>query len=571
MSTTTRPERAAAAPTSAGEPQPAGNLTGAGGFNGVRRVPPPFNEPVRSYAPGSPEREVLKERLRTMAGERVEIPLVIGGERVRTGDTATAVMPHRHSHVLADWHRARPADVERAVAASREAAREWAAWAWEDRAAVFLKAAELLSTSWRATLIAATMLGQSKTAYQAEIDAACELIDFWRFNVHFAQRLYEQQPLSDHTMWNQLDYRPLEGFVYAVTPFNFTAIAGNLPTAPALMGNTVVWKPASSAMLSAHYIMRLLEEAGLPPGVINLVPGDARIISDALLADRDLAGVHFTGSTAVFNSMWKTIGASMSRYRSYPRIVGETGGKDFIVAHTSADPVALSVAIARGAFEYQGQKCSAASRIYVPESLWDEVRDRTVALMEDIRVGDVTDFRNFMGAVIDERAFEKISEYVEDARANATILAGGTTAGEEGYFIQPTLIETRDPGYRLLCEEIFGPVVTAYVYRDDDWSDTLRLVDETSPYALTGAIFANDRSAVREATGALRNAAGNFYINDKPTGAVVGQQPFGGARGSGTNDKAGSILNLVRWVSARTIKETFAPPRDYRYPFMEEE
>ncbi|CAN5320856.1 L-glutamate gamma-semialdehyde dehydrogenase [soil metagenome] len=571
MSTTTRPERAAAESTPARDPLPAGNLPGAGGFNGVRQVPLPFNEPVRSYAPGSPEREALKERLRTMAGERVEIPLVIGGERVRTGETAPAVMPHRHNHVLADWHRARPADVERAINASREAAREWAGWAWEDRAAVFLKAAELLATSWRATLNAATMLGQSKTAFQAEIDAACELIDFWRFNVHFAQQLYEQQPLSDHTMWNQLDYRPLEGFVYAVTPFNFTAIAGNLPTAPALMGNTVVWKPASSAMLSAHYIMRLLEEAGLPPGVINLVSGDARMISDAVLAHRDLAGVHFTGSTPVFNSMWRTIGASMSGYRSYPRIVGETGGKDFIVAHPSADPVALSVAIVRGAFEYQGQKCSAASRIYVPESLWDEVRDRTVALMEDIRVGDVTDFRNFMGAVIDQRAFEKISEYVEDARANATILAGGTTAGEEGYFIQPTLIETRDPGYRLLCEEIFGPVVTAYVYRDADWADTLRLVDETSPYALTGAIFANDRSAVREATGALRNAAGNFYINDKPTGAVVGQQPFGGARGSGTNDKAGSILNLVRWVSARTIKETFAPPRDYRYPFMDEQ
>ncbi len=573
MSTTTRPERAAASPASntADDSMTTDRLPAAGGFNGVRRLPPPFNEPVRSYAPGSPERAALKERLRTMADERVEIPLVIGGERVRTGETAHAVMPHRHSHVLGDWHRARPADVDRAIGASREAAREWAAWAWEDRAAVFLKAAELLSTSWRATLNAATMLGQSKTAYQAEIDAACELIDFWRFNVHFAQQLYEQQPLSDHAAWNQLDYRPLEGFVYAVTPFNFTAIAGNLPTAPALMGNTVVWKPASSAMLSAHYIMRLLEEAGLPPGVINLVAGDARMISDTLLAHRDLAGVHFTGSTTVFNSMWRTIGASMSGYRSYPRIVGETGGKDFIVAHPSADPVALSVAIARGAFEYQGQKCSAASRIYVPESLWDEVRDRTVALMEEISVGDVTDFRNFMGAVIDQAAFEKISQYVDDARANATILAGGTAAGEEGWFIQPTLIETRDPGYRLLCEEIFGPVVTAYVYRDGDWADTLRLVDETSPYALTGAVFANDRSAVRAATGALRNAAGNFYINDKPTGAVVGQQPFGGARGSGTNDKAGSILNLVRWVSARTIKETFTPPRHYRYPFMEEQ
>jgi len=543
----------------------------ASGFNGVRRGPPPVNEPVRQYAPGSPERAALKDRLHTIAGERIDIPLVIGGERVRTGDTATTVMPHRHRHVLADWHRARPADVEGAIAAAGAAARDWASWAWEDRAAVFLRAAELLTTTWRPTLNAATMLGQSKTAFQAEIDSACELIDFWRYNVAFAQQLYEQQPLSDHTMWNQLDYRPLEGFVYAVTPFNFTAIAGNLPTAPALMGNTVVWKPASSAMLSAHYIMRLLEEAGLPPGVVNLVPGDARMISDIVLAHPDLAGVHFTGSTTVFNSMWKTIGGSMGSYRSYPRIVGETGGKNFIVVHPSADPIAVAVAIARGGFEYQGQKCSAASRVYIPESLWDEVRDRTVGMMEEIRHGDVTDFRNFMGAVIDERAFEKISEYLDDARTNARIIAGGGVEGDEGWFIQPTLLETREPSYRLLCEEIFGPVVTAYVYRDADWTGTLRLVDETSPYALTGAVFASDRSAVHEAMGTLRNAAGNFYINDKPTGAVVGRQPFGGARASGTNDKAGSILNLVRWVSARTIKETFSPPHDYRYPFMAEE
>jgi 1-pyrroline-5-carboxylate dehydrogenase len=542
-----------------------------GGFSGNRRVPPPVNEPVKSYAPRSPEREVLKDRLRTMAGERIEIPLVIGAERVRTGDTATAVMPHDHRHVLADWHRARPADVERAISAARAAARDWARWPWEDRAAVFLRAAELLTTTWRATLNAATMLGQSKTAFQAEIDSACELIDFWRFNPFYAQQLYDQQPLSDHTMWNQLDYRPLEGFVYAVTPFNFTSIAGNLPTAPALMGNTVIWKPASSAMLSAHYILRLLEEAGLPAGVINLVAGDAATISDIVLADRDLGGVHFTGSTAVFNSMWKTIGANMGAYRSYPRIVGETGGKDFIVAHPSADPAALSVAVARGAFEYQGQKCSAASRMYVPESLWDEVRDRVVAILADMKVGDVTDFRNFMGAVIDRRAFEKITEYIDDARENATIITGGQADASRGYFVQPTLIETTDPGYRLLCEEVFGPVMTAYVYRDSDWSRTLEVVDETSPYALTGAVFANDRAAIREAASTLRNAAGNFYINDKPTGAVVGQQPFGGARASGTNDKAGSILNLVRWVSARAIKENFAPPRDYRYPFMEAE
>jgi len=506
-----------------------------------------------------------------MADERIEIPLIIGGKEIRTGELAQTVMPHNHRHVLADWHRAGHDEIDQAIESARAASRDWANLAWEERAAVFLKAAELLTTSWRATLNAATMLGQSKTAFQAEIDAACELIDFWRFNPHYAQQLYDQQPLSDHSMWNQLDYRPLEGFVYAVTPFNFTSIAGNLPTAPALMGNTVVWKPASSAMLSAYYIMRLLEEAGLPPGVINFVPGDAATISDRLLGHRDLAGVHFTGSTGVFNNMWRTIGASMSKYRSYPRIVGETGGKDFIVAHSSADPVALSVAIARGGFEYQGQKCSAASRIYVPESIWPEVRDRTVAIMKEIRMGDPMDFRNFMGAVIDKRAFEKIGEYVAHGRDNAKIIAGGGVHGDEGYFVEPTLVETHDPSYKLLCEEIFGPVVTAHVYPDAKWEETLARVDATSPYALTGAIFARDRSAVRTASVALRNAAGNFYINDKPTGAVVGQQPFGGARGSGTNDKAGSILNLVRWVSARNIKETFSPPVDYRYPFMAEE
>jgi len=543
----------------------------ATGFNGNRRVPTPVNEIVKSYAPGSVERAALKERLRSMSAETVDIPLIIGGKEVRTGELANTVMPHNHRHVLAHWHRATEANIDDAIRASREAARDWANWPWEDRAAVFLKAAELLATTWRQTLNAATMLGQSKTAFQAEIDAACELIDFWRFNPFYAQSLYDEQPLSDRSMWNQLDYRPLEGFVYAVTPFNFTSIAGNLPTAPALMGNTVIWKPASSAMLSAYYIMKLLEEAGLPPGVINFVPGDPAVISDKLLAHRDLAGVHFTGSTAVFNNMWKTIGASMSRYKSYPRIVGETGGKDFIVAHASADPVALSVAIARGGFEYQGQKCSAASRVYIPESLWPEVRDRTVAIMRDIRMGDPTDFRNFMGAVIDKKAFAKIGEYLEHSRKNASVVSGGVARGEDGYFIEPTLIETKDPAYRLLCEEIFGPVVTAHVYPDKRWSETLKIVDETSPYALTGAVFSTDRRAIREAALTLRNAAGNFYINDKPTGAVVGQQPFGGARGSGTNDKAGSKLNLVRWVSARNIKETFSPPTDYRYPFMEAE
>ena len=540
-------------------------------FNGNRRVPPPLNEPVKSYAPGSPERAALKDRLKTMANERIEIPLVIGGKDVHTGDLVDSVMPHNHRHVLGQWHRATESNVDDAIRAAQNAAKEWANWSWEDRAAVFLKAAELLATTWRATLNAATMLGQSKTAFQAEIDSACELIDFWRFNPFYAQQLYDEQPLSDHTMWNQLDYRPLEGFVYAVTPFNFTSIAGHLPTAPALMGNTVIWKPASSAMLSAHYIMQLLEEAGLPPGVINFVSGDAAMISNKLLAHRDLAGVHFTGSTAVFNSMWQTIGANMSRYKSYPRIVGETGGKDFIVAHSSADPAALSVAIARGGFEYQGQKCSAVSRVYIPESIWPEVRDRTVAIMKDIRMGDVTDFRNFMGAVIDKKAFSKIGEYLEHGRANATVVSGGVARGEQGYFIEPTLIETKDPAFRLLCEEIFGPVVTAHVYPDKRWSETLRTVDETSPYALTGSVFSTDRQAIREASLALRNAAGNFYINDKPTGAVVGQQPFGGARASGTNDKAGSKLNLVRWISARTVKETFSPPTDYRYPFMSAE
>jgi 1-pyrroline-5-carboxylate dehydrogenase len=541
------------------------------GFNGIRRVPQPVNEPVRSYAPGSPEKADLKARLKAMAGERAEIPLIIGGTPVHTGDRAQAVMPHDHGHVLADWHKAGKEHVQQAVEAARKARGEWASWAWEDRAAVFLKAAELLATTWRSTLNAATMLGQSKTVFQAEIDSACELIDFWRFNPYFAQRLYEEQPLSDRTMWNQVDYRPLEGFVYAITPFNFTAIGGNLPAAPALMGNTVVWKPASTAVLSGYYVMKILEAAGLPPGVINFVPGDSAAISDVLLHSPELAGIHFTGSTGVFNMMWSTVGQNISKYRAYPRIVGETGGKDFIVAHASADPQALAVAIARGGFEYQGQKCSAASRVYVPRSLWNDVRERTRAIIGELRVGDVSDFRNFMGAVIDKKAFTSISGYVEDARRNARIVAGGGARDDQGFFIEPTLVETDDPGYRLLSEEIFGPVVTAHPYPDDKWEETLETVDRTSPYALTGAVFAQDRRAVRTAAAALRNAAGNFYVNDKPTGAVVGQQPFGGARGSGTNDKAGSMLNLVRWVSARTVKETLSPPRDYRYPFMAEE
>jgi len=541
------------------------------GFNGVRPVPPPVNEPVKAYAPGSPERAELKTRLQAMAQERTEIPLIIGGRELKSSETAKAVMPHEHAHVLADWHKAGPEHVGQAIEAAADAHREWSRWPWEDRAAVFLKAAELLATSWRATVNAATMLGQSKTAFQAEIDSAAELIDFWRFNPHYARELYAEQPLSLSTMWNQLDYRPLEGFVYAVTPFNFTSIAGNLPTAPALMGNTVVWKPASSAIPSAFAIMKLLEAAGLPPGVINFVPGTAAVVSDVVLNHRDLAGVHFTGSTDVFNSMWRTIGAQMHRYRSYPRIVGETGGKDFVVAHASADPQALAVAVVRGGYEYQGQKCSALSRLYVPRSTWNDVRERIVAMIAEIKVGDVQDFRNFMGAVIDKKAFDNISGYLGEAKQSARVLAGGGAKGDTGYFIQPTLVETSDPGYKLLCEEIFGPVVTAYVYDDAKWLETLRLVDQTSPYALTGGVFANDRQAVREAAAALRGAAGNFYVNDKPTGAVVGQQPFGGARASGTNDKAGSKLNLVRWVSARAVKETFSPPRDFRYPFMEQE
>ena len=539
-------------------------------FDGARRVPPAVNEPVRSYAPNSPERASLKRRLAAMAAEQVEIPIVIGGRRIHTGDVQSVPMPCDHQHVLATFHKATPALVHEAIASCAEAAKDWAAWRWEDRAAVFLRAAELLTTTWRDTLNAATMLGQAKTVHQAEIDAACELIDFWRFNVQFAQELYHEQPIADHAMWNQLEYRPLEGFVYAVTPFNFTAIGGNLPGAPALMGNTVLWKPAATAMLSAWYVYQLLEEAGLPPGVINFVPGDPAEISAVALAHRDLAGVHFTGSTAVFNSMWETIGRNMNHYRAYPRIVGETGGKDFIVAHASADPQALAVGMVRGAFEYQGQKCSAASRAYVPKSLWPTVRERCVAMMREFKQGDVRDFRTFGAAVIDQRAFNRIKGYLDEAKTNAstTIVAGGGYDDSKGWFVEPTIIETSDPAHRMLCEEIFGPVLTVHVYDDEKWTETLTLVDGTSPYALTGAVFARDRHAVQEAARVLRQAAGNFYINDKPTGAVVGQQPFVGARASGTNAKAGSKMNLMRWVSARTIKETFVPPTEWTYPFL---
>jgi 1-pyrroline-5-carboxylate dehydrogenase len=546
-------------------------MSASASFNGARRVPPPINEPVRAYEPGSAERTALKTRLSGMAAETIEIPMVIGGRDVRTGDTGTAIAPHDHRRVLGTFHRATPDLSVQAIDAARGAHEEWSAWSFEDRAAVFLRAAELLTTTWRDTLNAATMLGQSKTVFQAEIDSAAETIDFWRFNPSYAQELLAEQPLSDSSTWNQLEYRPLEGFVYAVTPFNFTSIAANLPTAPALMGNTVVWKPASSAMLSAHYLMQLLREAGLPPGVINLVAGDAAMISDVVLSHRDLGGIHFTGSTEVFNGIWKKVGNSISSYRSYPRIVGETGGKNFVLAHASADLAALAVAIVRGGYEYQGQKCSAVSRVYVPRSQWPGLRDQLVAMIADIRMGDVQDFRNFMGAVIDRRAFDRIRGYIDGARTRATIVAGGQTDDATGYFVSPTLVESGDPAGALMCEEIFGPVVTVHVYDESKWTDTLRLIDATSPYALTGSVFAQDRRAIVEASGVLRHAAGNFYVNDKPTGAVVGRQPFGGARASGTNDKAGSKLNLVRWVSARTVKETFAPPRDYRYPFMDAE
>jgi 1-pyrroline-5-carboxylate dehydrogenase len=537
---------------------------------GIFRPPKPTNEPVRDYAPGSPERAELKQRLAEMERERLEIPLVIGGEDVTTGDLTESVMPHRKDHVLADVHQGGAAEVDRAIKAAAEAWEDWSRLPWEERAAVFLRAAELLAGPWRSTLNAATMLGQSKTAHQAEIDAACELIDFYRFNVEFMTRIYEEQPISSQGMWNRMEYRPLEGFVFAVTPFNFTAIAGNLPASAALMGNTVVWKPAGTASYSAYYVMRLLQEAGLPPGVINLVYGRGAEIGDAALASPELAGVHFTGSTPVFQSMWKTIGQNIAEYRNYPRIVGETGGKDFIVAHPSADVDAVATAILRGSFEYQGQKCSAASRVYAPANLWPELRERLADQVATIKMGDVADFENFMGAVIDDKSLKTQQEAIEEARTHkeTEVLVGGGVRDDEGYFVEPTVIETKDPDFRLLRDELFGPVVTAYVYPESKWQDTLELVDRTAPYGLTGAVFADDREAVIEADEALRYAAGNFYVNDKPTGAVVGQQPFGGARASGTNDKAGSMWNLIRWVSPRTIKETFVPPTDYRYPFM---
>ncbi len=541
-------------------------------MNTIPKIPAPVNEPVLSYAPGTPERAELKTALKDLSARQIEIPLVIGGKEVRTDKTAAAVMPHCHRHVLAKVHQAGPGEVQAAIAAAREAWRDWSAWSFERRAAVFLKAAELLATRYRPIVNAATMLGQSKTAHQAEIDSACELIDFFRFNVHYAERIYAEQPISTAGVWNYMDYRPLEGFVYAITPFNFTSIGGNLPTSPAIMGNAVVWKPAGTAVYSNYFILKLLEEAGLPPGVVNLVPGPASAVSNVLLADRSLAGIHFTGSTEVFQLLWKRVGENLSGYGGYPRLVGETGGKDFIVAHASADVDALAAAIVRGAYEYQGQKCSAASRAYVPDTIWPRLRERVLAMLAEVRMGDPADFRNFMGAVIDRNAFDKIKGYIDAARQapKVNLLFGGRCDDADGYFIEPTLIETADPAYRTMCEEIFGPVFSVYVYPETRWGETLRLVDETSPYALTGAIFAQDRRAVEQAQQVLRYAAGNFYVNDKPTGAVVGQQPFGGARASGTNDKAGSLLNLIRWVSPRAVKETFLPPKGFTYPFMAE-
>jgi 1-pyrroline-5-carboxylate dehydrogenase len=537
---------------------------------GIFRPPTAVNEPVRSYAPGSPERAELQLKLAEMAGERVHIPLVIGGERVETGQTFEAVMPHKRSHVLADVERGGAAEVGRAVAAARAAHEEWSRTPWHERVAIFLRAAELMSGPWRSAMNAATMLNQSKTAYQAEIDAACESIDFLRFNAEYLVRIYEEQPISSPGVWNRMEYRPLEGFVLAISPFNFTAIGTNLSTAPALMGNTVVWKPASTQALSAWTTMRVFEQAGLPPGVINLVFGSGSEIGPAALGSPELAGVHFTGSTAVFHDIWRTIGNGIDRYRNYPRIVGETGGKDFILAHPSADPAAVTAAIVRGSFEYQGQKCSAASRTYIPSNLWGHVRDRLESEVGSIRMGDPRDFTNFMGAVIDGSSFRTQQEAIDEAKAaGAEIVAGGGTDDSEGWFVEPTVIKTEDPDFRLLRDELFGPVLTAYVYDESKWKETLDLVDSTGTYALTGAVFADDRYAIEEAHDALRYAAGNFYVNDKPTGAVVGQQPFGGARASGTNDKAGSMWNLARWVSLRAVKETLVPPTDYRYPFLQ--
>jgi 1-pyrroline-5-carboxylate dehydrogenase len=540
-------------------------------FDAITDVPPPVNEPVRSFTPGSAERSALEQRLKQMAGERVELTMTIGGEqRLAGGERIEVVQPHRRSAVLGTLSNAAATDVQDAIAAARAAAPGWQRMSYDDRAAIFLKAAELLAGPWRNTVAAATMLGQSKTCYQAEIDAPCELIDFWRFNVFFGQQIRAEQPLSSPGVWNRFDHRPLEGFVLAITPFNFTAIAGNLPTAPALMGNTVLWKPAPTQQLAAHYTMRLLEAAGLPPGVINMITGDGRAVSEVALTHPDLAGIHFTGSTATFGHLWRTVSENLTAYRAYPRLVGETGGKDFVIAHASADPDVLRTALTRGAFEFQGQKCSAASRAYIPRSVWSRMRDGFLDEVNALSMGDVTDFSHFMGAVIDRRSFDRLSGVLERVRGEAgvDVLAGGTADDTEGFFIRPTVVQADNPAHEIFTTEYFGPFLGVFVYDDADYDRVIREAAEIAPYGLTGAVIAQDRAAIVEAMEVLRFSAGNFYINDKPTGAVVGQQPFGGARASGTNDKAGSVLNLLRWVSPRSVKETFVPPVDYRYPHM---
>ena len=540
-------------------------------LDAVTVVPEPVNEPVRGYAPGSPERASLERRLKELASEAIDLPLTIDGtSRAGGGEQIAVLTPHRHSAVLGYTWNATSPEVSAAVDAALAAGPGWRALPFDERAAVFLKAAGLLAGPWRDTINAATMLGQSKTCYQAEIDAACELADFWRFNVHFARQILAEQPQSAPTTWNRLDHRPLEGFVLAITPFNFTSIAGNLPTAPALMGCTVVWKPSPTQQFSAHFLMRLLEAAGLPPGVINLVTGDGRAVSEAALTHPALAGVHFTGSTATFHHLWKTVGANIDGYRGYPRLVGETGGKDFVIAHPSADVEALRVALVRGAFEYQGQKCSAASRAYLPRSVWERVREGLVEDTEALPMGDVADFSNFLGAVIDRRAFDRLSGVLDRARSDASleVLAGGTADDSEGFFVRPTVLLGSDPTHEIFTTEYFGPILGVFVYDDRDYDAVVAQAAEAAPYALTGAIFAQDRAAIASAQDALRYSAGNFYVNDKPTGAVVGQQPFGGARASGTNDKAGSMLNLLRWTSPRVLKENFVPPTDWRYPHL---
>lgn len=535
------------------------------------KVPSPINEPVLSYKPGSPETVALKKELERQLRETVDIPAIINGREVRTGKTEKCVVPHQHRHVLGQYHQVGSSEVRAAIEGAMKAWQDWSRMPAESRQAIFLKAAELLTHKHRAILNAATMLGQSKTCYQAEIDSACEFIDFLRFNTYFQEQIYSIQPLSSAGVWNRMEYRPLEGFVFSVTPFNFTSIAGNLPTSAALMGNVSLWKPASTAVYSGYFIMKLLEEAGLPPGVIQFIPGSGAVVGDLVLRDAHLGGIHFTGSTGVFQNMWKSVGENIHHYRSYPRIVGETGGKDFVMAHASCDQSALVTALVRGAFEYQGQKCSAASRAYIPKSIWPRVKEALVAELKTVKMGDVFDFRNFMSAVIDKKSFDNISRYVDAAKASSDcqILFGGKGNSEEGYFYEPTVIETTNPRYQTLCEEIFGPVLTIFVYEDSQFESTLSLCDETSPYALTGALFCQDRAIIEKASLRLTHSAGNYYINNKPTGAVVGQQPFGGARGSGTNDKAGSIYNLLRWVSVRTLSETLNPPTSYTYPFME--